>query len=218
MSAAEIQLTDDEWKRITEACRDVPNEARPWISSVIYIYRRLPEYKNLEWRYEKAAILARDTAELIKRIGQYRSDADVPESLRPQWQKDVEGLDKLVDVLVLWTGRFQETAKRGKLELAVSRDAVRTLVQYLGPILELFMGRELDRSKEVERFVATVLKVADPGMKKNIGWQIRRAIEEWRLLQQGLGMSDDEYLQNLGRDPRFQESIKQLIPDLDTQK
>ena len=118
----------------------------------------------------------RKTAELIKRIERYRNDASVPESLRPQWQNGVEGLDKLVDVLTLWTGRFQETAKGGKFELEVSRDGARTLIHYLRMILELFLGRELDRSKEVERFVAKVLEIADPGMKKkNIGWQIRTA-------------------------------------------
>jgi hypothetical protein len=93
-------------------------------------------------------------------------------SLRPAWQKNVEGLDKLIDVLTLWKERFQEMQKIGKLK--VSRDAVRTLIQYL----RLILG-ELDRSKEVERLVATVLEIADTGTKKkNIGWQIRTAIEE----------------------------------------
>jgi hypothetical protein len=160
------EVTDAEWKRITAACRNLTNDARPSISSFISVYRRLPEYKKLEWRYDEAAKLARKTAELIKRIERYRNDASVPESLRPQWQNGVEGLDKLVDVLTLWTGRFQETAKRGKFELEVSRDGVRTLIHYLRMILELFLGRELDRSKEVERFVAKVLEIADPGMKK----------------------------------------------------
>ena len=66
----------------------------------------------------------------------------MPESLRPAWQEKVEGLDNLVDVLTLWTERFQEMEKRGKLELKASRDAVRTLIQYLRMILG-----ELDRSK-----------------------------------------------------------------------
>jgi hypothetical protein len=56
-------------------------------------------------------------------------------------KKKVEGLDKLVDLLTLWTERLQETERRGKLELKVSRDAVRTLIQYLGMILKV------DRSK-----------------------------------------------------------------------
>jgi hypothetical protein len=137
--------------------------------------------------------------------------------------KKVEGLDELSSVLMLFTERFQETAKkgkaelktkRGKAELKVSRNAAQTLIGYL----TIIMGK-LDRSKKVERLVATVLEIADPDMKKkNIGWQIRRATEEWQLMQQGLGMSDDDYFKNLERDPRFQESIKQLIPDLDTQK
>ena len=136
----------------------------------------------------------------------------MPESLPTAWQKTVEGLDELVDVLALWTKRFHETEKRGRVELKVSRDAVQTLIRYLSMI----MGK-LDRSKEVEQLVATVLKIADPGNKKIIGWQIRRAIEEWRLLQQGLGM-DDEFFTNFERDPHFQESLKRLIPDLEAQK
>jgi hypothetical protein len=64
-----------------------------------------------------------------------------------------------------------------------------------------------------------VLEIADPGMKnKYIGWQIRRAIEEWRLPQQGLAMSNDEFFTNLDRDPRVQESINQLITNPETQK
>jgi hypothetical protein len=212
--SAEVLLTDAEWMRITAVCRNLPNDARPLISSIISTYRRLPEYKKLEWRYDEAEKLAGKTAELIKRIERYRNDASVPESLRPAWQEKVEGLDNLVDVLTLWTERFQEMEKRGKLELKASRDAVRTLIQYLRMILG-----ELDRSKDVERLVATVLEIADPGMKnKYIGWQIRRAIEEWRLPQQGLAMSNDEFFTNLDRDPRVQESINQLITNPETQK
>ena len=206
--SAEGPLTDAEWKRITAACPNLPDDARPFMSSIISTYRRLPEYKKLESRYEEAATLARKAAELIERIERYRNDASVPESLRPAWQKKVEGLDKLIDVLTLSKERFQETEKIGKLELKVSRDAVRTLIQYL----RLILG-ELDRSKEVERLVATVLEIADPGKKKkNIGWQIRTAIEAWRQLQQ---VSNDEFFTNLEQDPRFQESIKRLIPDLE---
>jgi hypothetical protein len=214
--SAEILLPDAEWERITAVCRNLPNDARPLISTFISVYRNLLEYKNWERRYDEAATLARKSAELLKRIEQYRN-ANVPESLLPAWHKNVEGLDELVDVLTHWTERFQETEKRGKVELKVSRDAVRTLIHYLGMIVG-----ELDRSNEVEKLVATVLEIADPGMKKkdkkkNIRWQIRRAIEEWRQLQQEHG-SDDEYFKNLERDPRFQESIKRLIPDLEVQK
>jgi hypothetical protein len=210
--SAEVLLTDDDWERVIAVCPGMPNDARPLISSFIAVYRRLPEYKKLEWRYDEASRLARKTAELIRRIEQYRRDASVPESLPTAWQKTVEGLDELVDVLALWTKRFHETEKRGRVELKVSRDAVQTLIRYLSMI----MGK-LDRSKEVEQLVATVLKIADPGNKKIIGWQIRRAIEEWRLLQQGLGM-DDEFFTNFERDPHFQESLKRLIPDLEAQK
>lgn len=208
--SAEGPLTDAEWTRIAAACQNLPDDARPFMSSIISTYRRLPEYKKLESRYEEAATLARKAAELIERIERYRNDASVPESLRPEWQEKVEGLDKLVDDLTLWTKRFQETEKKGKLELRVSRDAVLTLIQYL----RLILG-ELDRSKEVERLVATVLEIADPGKKKKIGWQIRRAIEEWRRLE---ASHYDETLTNLSNDPRVQESLKRLIPDLEAQK
>jgi hypothetical protein len=81
-----------------------------------------------------------------------------------------------------------------------------TLIQYF----RLILG-ELDRSKKVERLLKTVLVIADPGLKKkNISWQIRRAIEEWQRLQQGLY---DETLTNLSNDPRVQESIKRLISE-----
>jgi hypothetical protein len=122
--------------------------------------------------------------------------------------KKIEGLDELVDVLTLWTERFQKMEKIGKIVLKVSRDAVPTLIQYLGMILKV------DRSKEVEQLVATVLKIADPGMKKkNIGWQIRRAIKEWRRLHQRIAIDDESF-----HDPRVQESINQLISNLETQK
>jgi hypothetical protein len=52
------EVTDAEWKRITAACRNLTNDARPSISSFISVYRRLPEYKKLEWRYDEAAKLA----------------------------------------------------------------------------------------------------------------------------------------------------------------
>lgn len=217
--SAEVLLTDAEWVRITAVCPGMPNDARPLISSFISVYRDLLEYESWERRYDEAAKLAQKSAELIKRVEQYRN-VDVPKSLLPAWHKSVEGLDELVDVLTHWTERFQETEKRGKVELKVSRNALRTLIQYLCMIVG-----KLDRSKEVQQFVATMLEIADPDMKKkdknkkkNIAWQIRRAIEEWHLMQQGLGMSDDEYFKNLECDPRFQELIKQLIPDLDTQK
>jgi hypothetical protein len=204
--SAEVLLTDAEWTRITAVCPNLPNDARPWISSFISAYRRLLEYKKLEWRYDEAARLARKTGELIKRIERYRNDESVPEFLHPAWQGKIEGLNDLVDVLTLWTERFQQTEKRGKLELKASRDAVRTFIHYLGLIMKL------DRSKEVERLVATVLEIADPGMKKkDVGWQIRTAIEECRRP----AMSNDEFFTNFERDPRFQESIKRLIPDLE---
>ena len=83
---------------------------------------------------------------------------------------------------------------------------MRTLTKYLGMIMEL------DRSKEVEQLVATVLGIADPGMKKKkFGWQIRTAIEEWRRRAN----SNDEFFTNLEQDPRFRKSIKRLIPDLE---
>jgi hypothetical protein len=78
--SAEVLLTDAEWQRITAVCRNLTNDVRPLISSFISTYRRLPEYKKLEWRYDEAGTLARKTAELIKRIERYRNDASVPES------------------------------------------------------------------------------------------------------------------------------------------
>jgi hypothetical protein len=204
--SAQFLLTDAEWTRITAVYGNLPNHARPWISSFISAYRRLREYNKLEWRYDEAPRLAGKTAELIKRIERYRDDARVPESIRPAWQAKVEGLDELVDVLTPWTERFEQTEKVGKLELKVSRDAVRTLIQYLGMIMKI------DRSKELQRLIATVLEIADPGIKKKkFGWQIRTAIEEWRQRAN----SNDEFFTNLEQDPRFQESIKRLIPDLE---
>jgi hypothetical protein len=208
---AEVLLTDAEWEQITAVCPGMPNEARSFLSSFISIYRRLPEYRQLRWRYDEAARLGRRTAELTKRIERYRNDASVPELLRPEWQKNVEGLDEVVGVLTLWTERFQETAKTGNIKLKVSGDVVQTLIG----CLRLILGRELDRSKEVEGLIATVLRIADPGMKKNIGWQIRRAIEEWRRLK---ASHYDETLTNLSNDSRVQESLKRLIPDLEAQK
>lgn len=205
--SAEVLLTDDEWGRITAVCPGMPNDARPFITSFISVYRRLPEYKQLKSRYDEAARLAQKTVELTERVERYRNDVSVPESLRPAWQKKVEGIDELVSVLTLWTERFQKTAKTGKVELKVSRDAVQTLIGYL----RLILGRELDRSKEVERLIATVLEIADPDMKKkNIGWQIRRAIDEWRQRHPG---PEDE-LENVDH-PRLQEAMKRLIPDLE---
>jgi hypothetical protein len=211
--SAEVLLTEAEWARIAAACPGMPDDARPFISSFISLYRRLPEYKKLAWRYDEAARLARKTAELTDRIERYRSDARMPESLGSAWQESVEGLDELVGLLTLWTERFQETAKRGQGELKASRDPVQMLIR----LLHTIMGR-LDRSNEVERLVATVLQIADPGLKKrNVGWQIRRAIEQLRLLHQGRGI-DDEFFTNVDCDPHFQESIKRLIPDLEAQK
>jgi hypothetical protein len=157
--SAEVLLNDTEWEQITAVCPGMPNDARPLISSFISVYRDLLEYKSWERRYDEAAKLARKSAELIERIEQYRN-VDVPETLLPAWHKSVEGLDELVDVLTHWTGRFQETEKRGRVELKVSRDAVQTLIQYL----RMIVGK-LDRSNEVEQLVATVLEIADPGMK-----------------------------------------------------
>jgi hypothetical protein len=209
MTAEEIEAI---WKQITAVCPGMPNEARPLITSFISVYRRQPEYKQLKWRYDEAAKLAKKTDELTKRIKRYQNDVSVPEPLRPAWKERVEGLDKLVDVLTLWTERFQETEKMGKFELKVFRNPVQALIGYLQII------RGLDRSKEVERLVATVLEIADSGMKKkNIGWQIRRAIEDARRVRKEFGMSD-EFFANLERDPRFEESIKRLIPDLEEQK
>jgi hypothetical protein len=206
----EWELTDAEWERITAVCPGMPNDARPRISSVISLYRHLTEYSELERRYDEAATLARKTAELIRRIEQYQNSTSVPEALRPAWQENVEGLDKLVEALTLWRKRFQETERREKLELKVSRHPVRLVLQYLMMVL----GRKLDRSKEVEALVATVLEIADPGMKeKNIGWQIRTAVKEWRWLMHAT--PDDEGL-ILDGDTRVQESIKRLIPNLDT--
>jgi hypothetical protein len=209
---AEVPLTDAEWTRITAVCPNLPDDARPFMSSLISIYRRLLQYKKLERRYEEVAILARKTAELIKSIELYRNDASVPDCLRPVWRKKVEGLGELVEVLTLWTRRFQNMANIGNLELNVSRDAVRALLGYLRLV------RELDRSKEVERLVATVLEIAGTDTKKkNIGWLIRTAIEECRRQQQefalrsDLGMSDDELF-------RVNESMKKLISDLETEK
>jgi hypothetical protein len=225
--SAEALLTDEEWARITAVCQGMPNEARPLITSFISVYRQLPEYKKLKRLYDEAARLAQKTAELTERIERYRNDASAQESLCPTWQKSVGGLDELVGVLTLWTERFQETKKMGKIEVKVSRDAVKTLLGYIH-----VMVWKLDRSKEVERLVATVLEIADDGVekkketkekkkkkmkKKNIGWQIRTAIDERRRLEQKRE-SDDEYFKNLASDPRFQESMKRLIPDLDTQK
>jgi hypothetical protein len=204
--SAEVLLTDAEWNRIIAICPNLTNAARPSISSFISIYRRFPEYKKLQWRCDEAAKLAQKTAELIKRIERYRNDASVPEFLlHPEWQKDFEGLDQLIDVLTLWTERFQETEKTWKRVLQASRDGARTLIHYLSMIWKL------DRSKEVERRVATVLEIADPSMKKkNIGWQIRTAMEKWRRLQQGPAMSDDEFFTRAELE-RVQESMEQLI-------
>jgi hypothetical protein len=202
---AEVLLTDAEWERIAADCPSLTDDLRPSISSFISIYRRLPQYKELEWRYDEAATLARKTGELIKRIERYRNDAAVPESLRLEWQENVKGLDKLADALALWTERFQETERRGKLELKAARDSMQTLIGYL----RFIMGG-LDRSKEVERFVATVLEIADPGTKKkDIGWQIRRSIDWWQRFEQE---HYDETLTNMSKDPRVQESMKQLSP------
>jgi hypothetical protein len=88
----DVLLTDAEWERITAVRRNLPNHVRPLISSFISVYRRLPQYKELEWRYDEAAILARKTAELIERIERYRNYVSVPESLRPEWQKKLKDL------------------------------------------------------------------------------------------------------------------------------
>jgi hypothetical protein len=209
----EVPLTDAEWTRITAVCPSLPDDARPFISSCISHYRRLLEYQKLERRYEEAARLARKTAELIKRIELYRNDAIISERLRPVWRKKVERCGELVGALTLWTERFQNMAKIGKLELEVCRDPVRTLLGDLRLIL-----RKLDRSKEVERLVATLLELADAGTKKkNIGWQIRTAIEEWRrqeqecALRSDMGLSDDELR-------RISESIQKLISDPGAEK
>jgi hypothetical protein len=206
--SAQFLLTDAEWRKITAVCGNLPNDARPWISSFISAYRCIRQYKQLEWRYDEAGRLAGKTAELIKRIERYCDDATMPESIRPAWRTKVEGLDELVNVLTRWTERFEQTEKVGKLELKASGDAVRTLIKCLGMIMEL------DRSKEQQRVIATVLEIADPGMKKKVGWQIRTVIEEWRRQQEEHG-SEDEYFKNVERDPRFQEAVKRLIPDLE---
>ena len=209
--SAQFLLTDAEWTRITAVYGNLPNHARPWISSFISAYRRLREYNKLEWRYDEAPRLAGKTAELIKRIERYHDDARVPESIRPAWQAKVEGLDELVDVLTPWTERFEQTEKVGKLELKVSRDAVRTLIQYLGMIMKI------DRSKELQQLIATVLEIADPGIKKKVGWRIRIAIEKRRQQQEelarqnDLGMSDDELF-------RVKKSLNQLLSDRETQE
>jgi hypothetical protein len=131
------------------------------ISSFISVYRQLPEYKRLKRLYDQAAKLARKPAKLTERIERYRNDASAPESLCLEWQKSVGGLDELVSVLTLWTERFQETEKKGKIEVQVSRDAVQTLIGYVH-----VMVWKLDRSKEVERLVATLLEIADEGVEK----------------------------------------------------